>query len=336
MFRSKKFLFTMIVVLLTMMTVVGCGTNGEQEKTNADLKKPEESPEETRIIQHAMGETKITGTPVRIVTLYQGATDVAIAFGIKPVGIVESWVEKPVYKYLRDDLEGVPIVGLETQPNLEEIAKLKPDLIIASKLRHEKVYEQLSQIAPTVTHDTVFKFKETVELMGKAMNMEEKANELLADWDNRVVDFKQQISAKLGNDWPIEVSVLNFRTDHARIYVTGFAGDILGELGFVRPESQQKAAEEGNVVLKLTTKESIPSMNADVFFIFNTDGHNPDAEAIQRTYEEWTNHPLWENLDAVKNNQTYIVDETAWNMGGGYISANNMLDQIFEHFKLEK
>lgn len=348
---GRKYTFSLLaIILFSVLFLAGCGSNEAEEpskdsegteqteqKEETETKGEEQTTESesVREITHAMGTTTIEGTPKRIVTLYQGATDAAIALGVTPVGVVESWVQKPIYDYLKDDLEGVQIVGLETQPNLEEIAKLKPDLIIASKLRHEKVYDQLSEIAPTVTHETVFKFKETVELMGTAMNKEEKANQLLSDWDNRVADFKEKITAKLGDQWPIEVSVLNFRTDHARIYVTGFAGDILSELGFVRPESQQKAAEEGNVVLKLTSKESIPSMNADVFFTFVADGHNPDAEAIQKTYEEWTGHPLWKNLDAVKNDQTYIVDDVAWNMGGGYISANNMLDQIYERFELE-
>lgn len=339
MHKLRKLLLAMIAIVI-VVSAVGCGANDTAQKSvepkQEEVAKEEAKTEEVRVIEHAMGTTEIKGTPKRIVTLYQGASDVAIAFGVRPVGIVESWVEKPVYNYLGEELVDIPIVGLETQPNLEEIAKLKPDLIIASKIRHEKIYEQLSQIAPTVTHETVFKFKETVELMGEAMNKEEDAKKLLLDWDNRIADFKSKISTKLGDEWPIEVSVLNFRTDHARIYVTGFAGDILKELGFVRPETQRKAAEEGNVVLKLTTKESIPSMNADVFFTFVADGHNSDAEAIKRTYDEWTSHPLWKNLNAVKNNRSYIVDDVAWNMGGGYISANIMLDQIYERFGLEK
>jgi iron complex transport system substrate-binding protein len=345
-FHKRICIILTLFILSTMLAACGNSNSAETttkekvEESNESTNSAEENSESTnsnlRVIEHAMGETEITGTPKRIVTLYQGATDVAVILGVTPVGIVESWVQQPVYEYLRDDLGDVQQVGLETQPNLEEIAKLKPDLIIASKLRHEKVYEQLSEIAPTVTHETVYKFKETVDLMGKAMNKEEEANQLLADWDNRVEDFKGKIADKLGDQWPIEVSVLNFRTDHARIYVTGFAGDILSELGFVRSESQQKAADEGNVVLKLTTKESIPSMNADVFFIFNADGHNADAKAIQKTYDEWTTHPLWKTLDAVKNGQTYMIDEVAWNMSGGYIGANNMLDQIYDHFELEK
>lgn len=333
MLKSRKIPLIFVAIML-IVSLVGCGVN----ETTGNIEEPKQDEvtekEDVRVIEHAMGTTEIKGTPQRVVTLYQGATDVAIALDVTPVGVVESWVEKPMYKYLRDDLVDVPIVGLETQPNLEEIAKLKPDLIIASKLRHEKIYEQLSQIAPTVTHETVFKFKDTVELMGKAMNKEEKAKELLTNWNNRVADFKGKISAKLGNEWPVKVSVLNFRADHARIYVTGYAGDILGELGFIRSEYQQEEADKGTVVVKLTDKESIPSMNGDVFFMFISDPGQDDA--VQKTYEEWTSHPLWQNLDAVKANKVYQIDEVAWNMAGGIISANMMLDQLYEHFGLEK
>lgn len=321
----------LIISLLLLLTA--CSEDNKSEQKAAG-KNNEES--EARVIEHAMGKTEIKGTPKRIVTLYQGATDAAVALGVKPVGAVESWTEQPFYKYLRNDLKDTQLVGVETQPNLEEIAKLKPDLIIASKLRHEKVYDQLSKIAPTVTHETVYKFKETVGLMGESLNKEKEADKLLTDWDARVADFKEKASDKLGKEWPVEVSVLNFRTDHARIYITGFAGDILNELGFVRPEAQQKAAEKGEILQQLTTKESIPAMDADVLFIFNADGHDADAKAIEKTYKEWTDHPLWKGLKAVKNDQTYIVDEVAWNMGGGYLAANNMLDQIYAHFSLDK
>ncbi|WP_257348635.1 ABC transporter substrate-binding protein [Pseudalkalibacillus decolorationis] len=332
---GRKNIFSFLVIILTFVLILtGCSSQEAEKQPNENEGKTGQKEEGVREITHAMGTTKIKGTPKRVVTLYQGATDVAVALGVTPVGVVDSWVEQPMYKYLRDDLEGVKHVGLETQPNLEEIAKLKPDLIIASKLRHEKVYDKLSQIAPTVTHETVFKFKETTELMGKALNKEEKAKELLSDWDNRVADFKEKISEKLGDEWPVEVSVINFRADHARIYITGYAGDILSELGFARPEFQQKEADKGTVVLKLTSKESIPKMNADVFFMFNSD--DTEAEAIEKTFKEWTNHPLWKELDAAKKDQTYMVDDVAWNMGGGYISANNMLDQIYDHFELEK
>lgn len=332
-FRKKTSFFLFLILLSFITILAGCSSQSSSQTQKTETKQEEpkagSGSDNVREITHAMGTTEITGTPERVVTLFQGATDTAVALGVKPAGIVESWLEQPIYEYLRNDLEGTPIVGLETQPNLEEIAKLKPDLIVASKIRSEEIYDQLSQIAPTVMTDNVYTFKDTVELMGQAMNKEEKANELISAWDTRVSDFKGKIEEKLGDQWPFSVSILNFREDHARIYVTdSFAGLVLSELGFARPESQQGFDEP---VVKLTDKESIPQMNADVFYMFMN-----DEEAVQKNFEEWTNHPLWKNLDAVKADQVYRVDEIIWNMGGGMLAANLMLDDIYSRFELEK
>ena len=60
-----------------------------------------------------------------------------------------------------------------------------------------------------------------------------------------MADFGQKASEQI-NDWPMHVSVLNFRADHARIYVTGFAGSILTELGFKEPKNLEGSGEEGS------------------------------------------------------------------------------------------
>ncbi|MGP4074922.1 ABC transporter substrate-binding protein [Halobacillus sp. K22] len=324
----KKWGLLLIVLLLTAL-LAACGSDGASSESNSSDEGTDSSSEEsnTREIEHAMGTTTIEGTPEKVVTLYQGATDTATAFDIEPVGIVESWVEKPIYKYLRDDLEGTPLVGEETQPNLEEIAKLDPEVIFASKLRHEDIYEKLNQIAPTVAIDQVYEFKETVKLMGETLDKQDKADEILTNWDERLEDFNTKASEKLGDEWPLNVSILNFRSDHARIYFDSFAGTILREAGFTRPENQQ-SDEWG---MKLTDKESINEMNADVFYIFMS-----DDPAIKNNYEEWTSHPLWQNLDAVKNDEVHMVDEVTWNMAGGLRAANLMLDDLYDRFDLEK
>ncbi len=333
----KKNLFITIIGLL-LVVLVACGQedsssagaeeNQEQETNNTESDTTDDSEQaEVREVEHALGTTTIEGKPERIVTLYQGATDSAVAFGITPVGVVESWRQAPMYEYLEDDLGDVTYVGQETQPNLEEIAALKPDLIIASQMRHEEIYDQLSAIAPTVTHETVFKFKETVSLMGESIGEQERAEQLLTDWDNRVADFKEKVKAEYPDQWPLSASVLNFRPDHARIYVTGFAGSILSELGFEGPKN---ITDDSEAVLQLTDKESITQMDADVFYYFMD-----EDPAVEKTHEEWTAHPLWEELDAVQADRVNRVDEIVWNMGGGITAANLMLDNIYDRFDLE-
>ncbi|HDZ48510.1 hypothetical protein LCGC14_0036590 [marine sediment metagenome] len=268
----------------------------------------------------------LLSTSPRIVTLYQGATDSAVALGLTPIGVVDSWLEKPMYRYLRNSLTNAEHVGLETQPNLEKIAWLKPDLVIASDFRHTRIVPLLDAIAPTVSANTVFDFKTTLSMVANATGREAQANQLLQRWDSRVADFRQQIAVKLGNQWPQKVAVVRFKSDHVRIYTSGFAGTILDELGFEQPDTLQTQGWG----MKLSSPENIPVLDADVMFILL----EPDDSAIEENYQRWSAHPLWQQLAAVQSDHVFEVDPVSWMMGGGILAANAMLDDLYNHYAL--
>ncbi|MGR2740064.1 ABC transporter substrate-binding protein [Billgrantia sp. Q4P2] len=282
--------------------------------------------EATRSVGHALGEARIEGQPQRIVTLYQGATDSALALGLEPVGVVESWLERPMYRYLRDELPAdVRYLGLETQPDLEAVAGLAPELIVGARYRHAGVYPLLSRIAPTLIADTAHDFEAMLELMGGATGREDEAQALLADWRARVADFRCRAEAHLGDAWPQRVSVVSFRGDHARLYYDGFARHTLDQLGFLRPEGQQ-----GNGWgIKLVSRETLPALDADAIFVFMSD----DA-AVVELHREWTAHPLWRRLEAVQRERVYYVDPVIWNMGAGILAAHRLLDELYDHYEL--
>lgn len=54
--------------------------------------------------------------PLRLVTLFQGATDSAVALGVTPCGVVESSSEKPTFRYLRPALANVPRLAWKPSP----------------------------------------------------------------------------------------------------------------------------------------------------------------------------------------------------------------------------
>ncbi len=274
----------------------------------------------------ATAEEGATDAAPRIVTLYQGATDSAVALGIEPVGVVDAWLEKPMYRYLRDALSGVEHVGLETQPNLEKIAWLDPDLVIASDFRHARIAPLLTTIAPAVSAPAVFDFKSTLTMVANATGREAQANALLQQWDDRVIDFRQQIAVRLGSEWPQKAAVVRFKSDHVRIYTNGFAGSILDELGFEQPDTLQSQGWG----MKLSSTENIPILDADVMFVLL----EPDDPAIADNYRHWSTHPLWQQLSAVQHGRVYEVDPVSWMMGGGILAANAMLDDLFVHYGL--
>ncbi|MDR5904535.1 iron-siderophore ABC transporter substrate-binding protein [Franzmannia qiaohouensis] len=264
--------------------------------------------------------------PQRIVTLYQGATDSALALGLEPVGVVESWLERPMYRYLRDELPAdVRYLGLETQPDLEAVAGLAPDLIVGARYRHAGVYPLLSRIAPTLLADSAHDFEAMLELMGEASGRETEAREWLADWRSRVADFRCRAEARLGDAWPQRVSVVSFRGDHVRLYYDGFARHVLDQLGFQRPSGQQGSGWG----IKLVSRETLPALDADAIFVFMRD----DA-AVAELHREWTAHPLWRRLEAVERERVYYVDPVIWSMGAGILAAHRLLDELYDHYEL--
>ncbi|MBM0137278.1 ABC transporter substrate-binding protein [Pseudomonas cannabina] len=260
--------------------------------------------------------------PLRVVTLFQGASDSAVALGVTPCGVVDSWSEKPMYRYLRPALAAVPHVGLETQPSLEDIVLLKPDLIVASRFRHQRIAPLLEQICPVLVLEEVFEFKHTLAMMGAAMNRQQQAMQLLGEWQRRVTELRGQLQAKFAGRWPITVSVLDIREDHIRSYLpASFAGSVLSELGFAWTPAAREAT---GVSLKLSSKESLPVVDADLFFIFQ----RADSKAAQQNYDKLIQHPFWQQLRAPQDKQVFRVDAVAWSLSGGILGANRMLDEI--------
>ncbi|PKG25309.1 ABC transporter substrate-binding protein [Niallia nealsonii] len=314
-----------VFAILAVFLVAACGNKNDETKEKSSEK------ETGYTIEHAMGTTEIKGTPKRVVILTNEGTEALLALGITPVGAVQSWLGNPWYDHIKDDMKDVEVVGTESEVNLEKIAALKPDLIIGNKIRQEKIYDKLSQIAPTVFAETLRgDWKENFSLYAKAVNREEEGTKVLDQYEDKVAALKE----KLGDKTNQEVSVVRFMAGITRIYYTdSFSGVIFNELGFKRTAQQEKLfkadSKLGNLAVEVG-KEAIPDMDGDVLFYF-TYAPEGDTDAAA-TEKEWTNDSLWKNLNAVKNGKAYKVDDATWNTAGGVLAANIMLDDIDKIF----
>lgn len=310
---KKSLLFSLLLTLI--LALAACGTSKDKESTD----KGSAAKEESYTVEHAMGSTEIKGTPEKIVILTNHGTEALLSMGIKPVGAVQSWTGDPWYDHIADQMEGVEVVGTESDINLEAIAALKPDLIIGNKMRQEEQYEALSAIAPTVFEETLRgDWKVNFELIAKAVNKEAEGQKVLDEYNNRIKDIQE----KLGDKINTEVSMVRFMPTDVRIYhLDSFSGVILQEIGLKRPESQNV----NDFAAKGVTKERIPEMDGDVIFYFTYETGDGEGNKVE---EKWINDPLWKNLEAVKAGKAYEVSDTIWNTAGGVIAANLMLDDL--------
>lgn len=318
-----------------MLLVAGCGDSGtSQQGTAAPTAEPTDTQTaapagESVAVEHAMGTSEVDCTPQRVVTLGQGQTDTALALGVEPVGVVQPWTDE-FYDYLPAAVQDAEVVGTELEPDLETVASLEPDVILGSKLRHEEVYDQLSGIAPTVFAETIGRaWKDNVSLWAEALCRQDAGDELLQDWRQRTAAFEEGL-AELGDP---TVSLVRFMPSEVRIYLTGFPGSVLRDAGSSRPSAQQVDDWESAEQLITVSQERIPEMDADVMFTMTSPwAGEGDVSEIEG---EFTSHPLWTKLEAVQRDAVFSVDEEHWNLGGGILAANAMMDDLEQHFLQE-
>ncbi|WP_083676372.1 stalk domain-containing protein [Paenibacillus sp. FSL H8-0548] len=284
--------------------------------------------ETKKTFKHALGSTTLSSVPKRVVILFNGGVDISVLLGVKPVGAVESYVQQPFYEYIRSSLIGTKTLGDETQPNIEAIVGLKPDVIIATKDRHEKIYDQLKAIAPTIVTTDLADWQDNLKVTSEVLNKEEIATKFIADWKVKVADFKSKLAAK---DKGAEVSIIRINPNgSARAYNTGFAYKIFQELGFATPKAQLGTKQE---IINVTSKEQVSLLDGDYIFDFTTDWDGDGA--IFKLQKEWIDSPLWANLNAVKNKKYYKVNAVTWNLSGGAMAAKLMLDDLYFYFDLD-
>lgn len=313
------------------LPLAACSTTGTSGSSDG------EAPAGSASVEHAMGSTEVPCTPEKkVVTLGQGATDSVLALGVTPVGVVEPWTDD-WYEYLPDEVEEAEVVGTELEPDLEKIASLQPDIILGSKLRHEAIYDKLTKIAPTVFSESIgASWKDNVSLWAQSLCLPEKGKEIVADYETRADELGADLEEAGKKD--LEVSIIRFMPDQVRIYLTGFPGSVIRDVGLKRPEPQRVDDWETSEQLIEISEERIPDMDGDVIFqmVSSEQYAQQGTSTVDEQIERWTSTDLWKNLSAVKQDDVTVVDESHWNLGGGIGAANAMLGDLEDNLLTDK
>ncbi|GAA4930645.1 iron-siderophore ABC transporter substrate-binding protein [Streptomyces coeruleoprunus] len=142
-------------------------------------------------VEHKYGSTTIDQAPQRVVTLGLSDQDAVLALGVKPVGAVDWFKEQPYGKWpwAKDKWgsEKPQIVGERDEYNIEKIAALKPDLVIAqySGMKKEQ-YDTLSKFTKVVAQpkgheDYQAPWQDMTRQIGKSLGRTAETEKLIAD-----------------------------------------------------------------------------------------------------------------------------------------------------------
>ncbi|HET7327060.1 MAG TPA: iron-siderophore ABC transporter substrate-binding protein [Nocardioidaceae bacterium] len=294
------------VLLLSAVLLAACSSSAADDSSDA-------SNTETRTVQHAMGTAEVPVHPERVVVLDTGELDDTLALGVKPVGAVRVDASTDFLSYLGDQTAGIEMVGTISEPNLEAIAALDPDLILSSTVRHEAIYDQLKAIAPTVlAPDLGDTWKDNFRLYAEALNKKQQAERMITDFEER--------AAELGKTLPEDMTLglVRFLPGQIRLYSDqSFHGTILSDMGVQVP-----AAARGEDTFLELSPEQVTKADADVIYV-STYGPDQDTDKA-----EVIGGPLWKTLDAVQQGDVHPINDDLLS-GIGIQAAQQSLD-LFE------
>lgn len=307
---KKRLLKTLVATCMTAMMFVGCASNSatNEDKVNGN----------TVTVTDVRGEVEIPADPQRIVDL-SGNSDILSILGYDVIGTANSdaydYTKLP--SYLEETLSGAEILGYSYQDTMdvEAIMNLNPDLIVISTIQ-EKMYDQLSEIAPTVMIQLeALNWKDDVRALGKVFGKEEVANEWIANYEAKAKEAGDKIKSEFGEDTTY-LSILANPNGFNVFDGAGFGDVLYSDMGLAKPVGMP---EQTDVSLPVVSYEGLASIQADYIFVMGSDEELAQIKS----------NPIWNSLPAVKEGHVIELPSSPYfNQGYSSIGRELLVNEI--------
>lgn len=148
-------------------------------------------------------------------------------------------------------------IGHASEPSVERVISLSPDLILADAVTHGQVYDLASRVAPTVMVDAQ-NWKTYFRAIASATGTSERAGNLLERYEARVLEIRNRAP-------DLTVSVVRVAPHGLQIYLDGPEAyapyAVLRDAGIKRTDYETTGGDE---FLKRPDWESLAALDGDI------------------------------------------------------------------------
>ncbi|GLX67578.1 AraC family transcriptional regulator [Paenibacillus glycanilyticus] len=264
-------------------------------------------------------EVRIPIRPRRIVYFGEVLGDL-LALGVRPVGsnlyeLDSSWLAEEENGLAEIEDIGIPF-------RLGKARMLEPDLIIISNM-DERIYGDISAIAPTLVYNSYDSLIQRLHRLGKWLDKEKEVVRYIATYKQRLehasLIWKQQISTNR------RVSVFICHRGH-KWFVMGKLGlsELLYNVDTMAVTGQIQELIESDEAYLMINPEDIAKYAGDIIFL-----PMPVNVSSRDTTEQMLHSELWRNIPAVLSGQAFVVEESKWNLSDA-ISRIRQLEHLQE------
>ena len=303
-------------LLLYYLPDMTSGHNAESNKTSQTFKE--------KTIVHDFGTTELKKAPKRIVILDNLYGEILDPLDITPVGATTGQADSQefstLFKKQYKDAKVIS-VGWQGNPDLDKIAELKPDLILMTG-EQEDLYEELSEIAPTVGYqintDENWDYHETSLKVAEIFDKRDEMKKDLDRVDAREAVFAENVKAKFGNQ---KLMYLRVTDNDIRYYAYGHFGYLYDTYHFNRAETFNP-----DDMFQVIDPDKLKDINPDLLIV--------QADSQELLENKLKNNPVWSSLKAVQNNKVIYADYSTYMLGFGIVSQEAIMKQISDEWGL--
>ena len=303
-------------LLLYYLPDMTSGHNAESNNTSQTFKE--------KTIVHDFGTTELKKVPKRIVILDNLYGEILNPLDITPVGATTGQADSQefstLFKKQYKDAKVVS-VGWQGNPDLDKIAELKPDLILMTG-EQEDLYEELSEIAPTVGYqintDENWDYHETSLKVAEIFDKRDEMKKDLDRVDAREAVFAENVKAKFGNQ---KLMYLRVTDNDIRYYAYGHFGYLYDTYHFNRAETFNP-----DDMFQVIDPDKLKDINPDLLIV--------QADSQELLDNKLKNNPVWSSLKAVQNNKVIYADYSTYMLGFGIVSQEAIMKQISDEWGL--
>lgn len=302
--------FCLLFFCILALVLSGCGETAQ----------PAQEAQQTYTLTDQLGrEVTLPENPQRIVVLQHHSLDILVQLGAKDkvVGVMKNWdnlLDKS-FAHVMPGIADLPMPGTLKDASVEEIAQLKPDVVIVSNQMPRETIDKLEKLGIPVVGITLYTadkeqastlspdlkdpeeayndgLRRAVTILARIAGNPDRGEQLLAyiQKNRRIVSNHL---AEIPEDQRVRVFMAN---ENNYTYGTG------KYVGLAMKRAGAKNVAETLKGYVQVTPEQVAAWNPDVIFVQSR--YAPILEQIKTS-------PAWREINAVKNGRLYMAPDYA-------------------------
>jgi iron complex transport system substrate-binding protein len=240
-------------------------------------------------------EVEMEQEPQRIISMAPSITEMLFSIGLgdRIVGVT-TYADYPKAATQKTK------IGSVTEPNIEKIISLKPDLVLAAGINKKPTIKKLKKLGIKVGGFSPGTIKATVDVIskvGRLTGLDQNARQIAASMSVKVNEIKELVNSKLADDSRPKV----FFEIWSDPLITAGKGTFVNDLIRIAGGENIGAKAQG----------SWPQYNMETLLIKNPDVYitTPHSAPSKVTVKSLRNRENYESINAIKNNRVSVINQ---------------------------